>query len=99
MRGRKPHQVAAQEAFEEAGLIGKMISKRPIGNYHYTKRLSPQQELLCEVLVYLFEVERQLDNWPEKGQRETRWFEPSEAAMLVDEGALGEILRSTFHVG
>jgi AraC-like DNA-binding protein len=28
-------------------------------------------------------VERQLDDWPEKGQRETRWVTPAEAATLV----------------
>jgi 8-oxo-dGTP pyrophosphatase MutT (NUDIX family) len=99
MPGRKPHQVAAQEAFEEAGLIGKMVSKKPVGRYHYTKLLSPELPMLCEVLVFLFHVEIQLDDWPEKHQRETRWFEPREAAALVDEGGLGEIIRLAFNVG
>ena len=98
MPGRKPHQVAMREAFEEAGLIGKMVSKQPFGSYHYTKLLSPGQQMLCEVLVFLFQVERQLEDWPEKSQRETRWFEPREAAALVDEGGLGEIIRLAFSV-
>jgi 8-oxo-dGTP pyrophosphatase MutT (NUDIX family) len=37
MPGRKPCQVAKREAFEEAGLISKMVSKQPVGSYHYTK--------------------------------------------------------------
>jgi 8-oxo-dGTP pyrophosphatase MutT (NUDIX family) len=93
MRGRKPGEVAAQEAFEEAGLLGTIVGKRPIGSYHYEKQLSPHHSALCEVTVFLFLVERQLDDWPEKGERETRWFEPAEACQLVDEGGLAEILR------
>jgi hypothetical protein len=50
--------------------------------------------VLCEVLVYLLRVEQQLDNWPEKGQRERRWFEPSQASELVRESGLAEILRA-----
>jgi 8-oxo-dGTP pyrophosphatase MutT (NUDIX family) len=76
MPGRKPCQVAKQEAFEEAGLIGKLVSKEPVGSYHYTKILPSNQQLLIEVLVFLLQVEYQLEDWPEKSQRETRWFEP-----------------------
>jgi len=44
------------------------------------------------VRVSLFQVERQLDDWPEKDQRETQWFDAHEAAMLVREGSLTEII-------
>lgn len=40
----------------------------------------------------LFRVERQLDDWPEKNRRETKWFDAHEAASLVDEGGLAEII-------
>jgi 8-oxo-dGTP pyrophosphatase MutT (NUDIX family) len=93
MPGRKPSEVAAQEAFEEAGLLGKIVGKRPIGSYHYEKQLSRLHGILCEVTVFLFLVERQLDDWPEKAERETCWFEPSDAYTSVDEGGLAEILR------
>ncbi len=92
MKGLKPPKVAAQEAYEEAGLVGHIIGKKPVGVFHYRKRL-PKDHLLCEVWVFLLWVDRQLDNWPEKNQRETRWFDPAEAAGLVDEGGLAEILR------
>ena len=88
----KPSQVAAREAFEEAGLMGPIIGKRPIGMFHYEKRL-PKDNLLCEVWIFLFRVDRQLDDWPEKGQRETRWFDPADAANMVDEGDLAEVIR------
>jgi hypothetical protein len=91
MKGRKPAEVASQEAYEEAGLIGQIVEKRPLGNFHYEKRLA-RKAILCEVRVFLFRVERQLDDWPEKGQRESKWFDAKEAVNLVEEGGLAEIL-------
>jgi 8-oxo-dGTP pyrophosphatase MutT (NUDIX family) len=92
MKDRKPAQAASQEALEEAGLIGEIVGKRPLGNYHYQKRL-PNTEVLTEVLVYSFYVEKQLGDWPERKQRETRWFNATEAAALVDEGGLALIIE------
>ena len=37
-RGILPHDMAAKEAFEEAGVIGK-VSERSIGSYPYDKVL------------------------------------------------------------
>jgi 8-oxo-dGTP pyrophosphatase MutT (NUDIX family) len=91
MKGRKPAEVARQEAYEEAGLIGQIVGKRPLGNYHYEKRLA-KKAIICEVRVFLFRVERQIDEWPEKGSRECKWFDAKEAAALVEEGGLAEIL-------
>ena len=90
-----PRDVAAREAFEEAGLVGRIAGKRPVGIFHYEKQLRTEQ-LLCEVQVFLLWVDRQLEDWPEEGQREIRWFDPAEAAALVNEGGLAEIMRSAF---
>jgi 8-oxo-dGTP pyrophosphatase MutT (NUDIX family) len=90
-KGRKPAEVAGQEAYEEAGLIGQIVGKRSLGNFHYEKRLA-KKAILCEVRVFLFRVQRQLDDWPEKGSRECRWFDANGAAALVAEGGLAEIL-------
>jgi 8-oxo-dGTP pyrophosphatase MutT (NUDIX family) len=92
MKGRKPTEVASREAYEEAGLVGDIISKRAVGSYYYEKQLRSGPVLL-QVRVFLFRVERQLDNWPEKAQRRRQWFEASEAATLVDEDGLGEIIN------
>ena len=91
IKGRKPAEVASQEAYEEAGLIGQVIGKRPLGNYHYEKRFA-KRAIICEVGVFLFRVERQLDEWPEKGERESKWVEAKDAVALVDEGGLAEII-------
>jgi 8-oxo-dGTP pyrophosphatase MutT (NUDIX family) len=96
IKGLKAREVAAREAYEEAGLVGSITSKRPVGIYHYEKQLA-EGGLLCEVRVFLFRVDRQLDDWPEKGQRETRWLDPAEAAALVNEGGLAEIVRFASH--
>jgi 8-oxo-dGTP pyrophosphatase MutT (NUDIX family) len=90
-KGRKPAEVARQEAFEEAGLLGQIIGKRPLGIFHYEKQLTNETRL-CEVRVFSFRVESQLDDWPEKQQRETRWFDATEAAGLVEEAGLYEII-------
>ena len=92
MKGRKPAEVASQEAYEEAGLVGRVVSKRPLGSFHYEKRLA-KKPILCEVRVFLFRVERQPGEWPEKSTRETRWFNADEAAALVEEGGLAEIIK------
>ena len=94
----KPYKVAQQEAYEEAGLIGTVLGKRPIGAYFYEKRL-PSDHLLCEVRVYLLRVEQQLEDWPEKGQRETQWFDIEDAAARVEEGGLAEIILHAFDSG
>jgi hypothetical protein len=73
-------------------LIERIIGRRPLGNFHYEKRLA-KKAIICEVQVFLFRVERQLDDWPEKGQRECRWFDANEAVALVEEGGLAGILE------
>jgi len=40
IKGRKPAEVARQEAYEEAGLIDRITGKSAIGSYHYEKRLA-----------------------------------------------------------
>ena len=35
MKKRKPHEVASQDACEEAGLIGHIVDKRAVGTFYY----------------------------------------------------------------
>jgi 8-oxo-dGTP pyrophosphatase MutT (NUDIX family) len=92
MRNRSSRDAAAQEAFEEAGLVGRIVRKRPIGRYRYDKVLSASRVRAVSVEVFLFEVDRQLDDWPEKDERETRWFRPRQAAAAVEESDLSALL-------
>lgn len=86
-----PHQVAAHEAFEEAGLVGN-VSPEPFARFPSIKRLSSGRELPCEIEVYLFKVDRMLDKWPEMKQRERRCLPPGEAALLASESGLVGVL-------
>lgn len=86
----RPMEVAAREAFEEAGLIGR-IGKEPFTSFRYEKRLPSGKTTACVVQTFLFEVQQELDEWPEKGQRERRWMSPGEAALLVSEAGLVEV--------
>jgi 8-oxo-dGTP pyrophosphatase MutT (NUDIX family) len=90
-KGLEPHLLAAKEAYEEAGLVGRVGSER-VGTYRYAKRLRGSRTVPVEVEVFPLAVERQLDDWPERGQRETRWFAPEEAARVVEEGGLSDLL-------
>ena len=91
MKGRKPHEAAAQEALEEAGVIGQ-AAKKPIGTYTYFKRREAHFDV-CRVDVYVLVVKKQLETWREKDQREARWFTLDEAADLVQEPGLVALLR------
>lgn len=86
-----PHQVAEQEAYEEAGLIGTVF-KTPFATFDSIKRLKNGKELPCEVRVFLFEVNHELGAWPEQNERDRRWMSPGEAAMIVGEPGLIRVL-------
>jgi 8-oxo-dGTP pyrophosphatase MutT (NUDIX family) len=90
---KKPHTSAAREAREEAGVVGK-IDHDPIGSFSYEKRLKSGAVVACEVRVFPLEVNRQKRGWPEKKEREARWFSRTEALSMVREPALRNIIRS-----
>jgi 8-oxo-dGTP pyrophosphatase MutT (NUDIX family) len=92
MKGRKPAEAAAREAYEEVGLVGEVLGQHAIGSFHYEKQAG-DTAFLCQVSVFLFRVERQLEDWPERAQRTVEWFGVTEASKLVDEGGLAEIIR------
>ncbi|WP_319005723.1 NUDIX hydrolase [Pararhizobium sp. BT-229] len=51
MPGKEPHEVAAREAFEEAGVRGK-AKKKPLGYFSYLKKLDDGSMALCLVQVH-----------------------------------------------
>ncbi len=92
IRKLTPGGAAAHEAYEEAGVEGVIRPGTPVGKYSYAKTTATG-ELALKVKVFLLHVKRQLDTWPEQAERETRWFNPAEAARLVAEPKLAAILR------
>ena len=94
IRGSKSAHSAAQEAFEEAGVLGK-VGKRPLGAFSYDKRLKSGRLQHVRVAVFGLQVVREMDNYPELGQREKLWLSAAEAARQVDEPEL-MVLLATF---
>jgi 8-oxo-dGTP pyrophosphatase MutT (NUDIX family) len=86
-----PSSAAALEAFEEAGIIGK-IEQTPHCTFQYRKKLSPKKTVLCTVHAFLLEVTEELAEWPEQEVRERCWFTPEEAAKLVSEPDLRDTI-------
>ena len=91
-RGMPPYDTAAKEAFEEAGVIGK-VRKRPIGSYPYDKILEKGDKASCRVQVFALRVTHQRKRWPEKRERKVRWYPPAEAARFVRDPHLRRIIR------
>lgn len=92
IKGLSPAETAAREAYEEAGLGGQ-ISKKPIGEFEYDKRLDDGTTLPCRVEVFTLERMIQHPDWPEQGQRKRQWFSVPEAAEAVQEPELKQIIR------
>ncbi|MDE1996184.1 MAG: NUDIX hydrolase [Rhizobiaceae bacterium] len=87
IKGKKPHEVAATEAFEEAGVRGK-IKKKPFGYFTYLKQFDDGTRAPCIVQVHLLEVEKICDIFKEKGERIIEWVSFTEAARRVREPEL-----------
>ena len=91
MKDRESADAAAQEAFEEAGVIGAP-GRKSLGVYHYDKRLRSGRMQHVRVMVFPLEVAEERDIWPEMAQRDRNWTSPAEAAGLVDEPELRALL-------
>lgn len=91
MDGVTPSEAAAQEAYEEAGLEGKIIDYC-LGIYSYTKAVK-DDDLPCVVAIFPLKVKRILRDWPEAKERKRKWFSTKKAASLVDSPELKRILR------
>lgn len=85
------HKAAEREAREEAGLVGS-ISKTPLGSYQFWKRQDTHWSL-AEVTVFVMQVESQLSDFKEKGQRDVKAFLPEDAVDAVYEAGLGALIR------
>ncbi|MDB0061637.1 NUDIX hydrolase [Octadecabacter sp.] len=92
MHGETPMDAAATEAFEEAGVRGK-IYPRPIGVFSYYKVRS-QDELPCMAVVYPLKVKKILKRWPEDRERERKWVSRKKAAQMVDDLELSVIIQT-----
>lgn len=93
MTGRSAAGAALREAWEEAGVRGH-AQETPIGQYGYNKKQGRGLTIPISVQVYLIRVSRLENDFPEAGERDRAWFTPAEAADLVDEDELKDLLRN-----
>lgn len=91
--GQDAAGTALAEAWEEAGIRIDGPPPRKIGQYIYHKRLSGDVPAHTVVDVYAIHVDHLLDSYPEAGERDRKWFRPEEAAELVHEPDLADLLR------
>jgi 8-oxo-dGTP pyrophosphatase MutT (NUDIX family) len=92
IRSKSRRQVAALEALEEAGVEGR-VAKEPLGEFDYAKVLRLGETQACRVTVFALEVTTQRDEWRERAQRNTRWFDWEGAAAAVQEAGLSRIIQ------
>ncbi|MCF2906328.1 NUDIX hydrolase [Octadecabacter sp. CECT 8868] len=90
MNGETPMDAAATEAYEEAGVRGK-VHVRPAGVFSYSKTFS-KDELPCLAVVYPLKVKKVLKTWPERKERTRKWLPRKKAAALVDDPELSTII-------
>jgi 8-oxo-dGTP pyrophosphatase MutT (NUDIX family) len=85
--GKTAAEIALQEAWEEAGLVG-VLQPEPIGTYLYEKA-----GFLCHVTVFLMTVTDRADRWQESDFRQRSWLTFEQALERIDDPGLRELIR------
>jgi uncharacterized protein Yka (UPF0111/DUF47 family) len=71
-----------------------LICPTALGSYRYRKRQRNGASLMVDVDVFPLAVNRELEHWKEQDQRERRWVSLNDAAEMVDEPDLADLIRS-----
>ena len=85
--GKTASEIALQEAWEEAGLVG-VLQPEPVGSYLYEKYGNTYH-----VIVFVMDVTRVAQDWPERGLRERNWVGPTGLFARIEDPGLLEVLR------
>lgn len=93
MSGKTLAEAAQQEAFEEAGVRGR-IDPLEIGRFPHAKDHILAGAITTEVVVFPLAVAEELPVWPERHERTRAWFGLATAAEAVGPGALADIIGS-----
>lgn len=91
MPGKTLAEAAEREAYEEAGVKGT-IDPKPIGSFRHVKQQLVVGDLEVSIVVHPMWVDRELDKWPELGQRKRKWFRAKDAAKRVESRELGALI-------
>ncbi len=89
--GLTAEAAAAREAWEEAGVLGK-VTGPAIGRYCYDKTRPNADALPCCVDVFALRVQSLKAAFPEHKERRRKWFGSDDAAGLVAEAELSALM-------
>lgn len=93
LHGRPLHRTATREAWEEAGVVGT-AENRLLGLVPAPKHFRLVGSIDWTLACYPLQVERLADEWPERGQRQRRWFALAAAAAAVRPKSLAPLLAA-----
>ncbi|MCW1955977.1 NUDIX hydrolase [uncultured Lentibacter sp.] len=91
--GKNAPEAALQEAWEEAGVRKGTVTGKALGLYNYDKELKGGLPVAVETLVFPVKVREMRDDYPEALERSRKWVSPEDAATMVREPQLQEMLR------
>jgi 8-oxo-dGTP pyrophosphatase MutT (NUDIX family) len=83
-------EIALQEAWEEAGLLGE-LHPHAVGTYVYEK-----WNKSYHVTVFLMEVTSVAEEWPERLLRKRCWLRPAQALARISDDGLHRVLQTVF---
>jgi 8-oxo-dGTP pyrophosphatase MutT (NUDIX family) len=87
-----PRRSAEREAFEEAGVLGR-IELVALGSYLQGGEKDSRSIEVVQVLAFPMEVTDELAVWPEMHLRERHWFPMDDALLVVQDREIRRILR------
>lgn len=90
--GKTAAEIALQEAWEEAGLVG-VLQQDPLGTYLYEK-----SGFTCHVTIFLMSVTDMAERWPERDLRQRCWLDATQALQRIDDAGLRELIREAMAV-
>ena len=96
MEGRQGYEAAEIEAWEQAGVKGRVADVK-LGQFTYDKTLrrdtKHEHSQPCIVEVFPLQVDKLATDFPEQRQRRRKWFAPDKAARRVAETELKALLK------
>ena len=94
MDGKNAAEAAQQEAWDEAGVAKGKLDRGPVGAFEFDKEMDCGGIARCEATVFPLEVETLADEFPEADERSRKWVAPEDAARMVNEKGLKDLLRA-----
>ncbi|SFS67343.1 NUDIX domain-containing protein [Sulfitobacter marinus] len=92
MHAKTPEAAALQEAWEEAGVRGR-VTGGCLGVYSYAKEMGDDTLLPVIAMLYPVEVKVKAKEYPEAGQRRRAWMSRKKAMKMVREPELRRMIR------